>query len=227
MNKNRIATYVDLEEPKLPPNSEFKKGWRFLLYCLLKFLLLILYRPKLVGKENIPNDEQFILIANHKSAWDPILIIAYADIWPDWIGKESLFRTKLMAKFMMSLGVIPVDRKLNDITALRRIMSRLMDGRIIGLFPEGTRLRTYQDIIRNKPKTVFVDLAKKRKIKILPIAIDGKYHIFRPMFIRVLPAVEVYSEDMKNLGKGEIAIELMRNIYQACGEDYPENIEFI
>lgn len=213
------VSYVNLEEPSLPANAEYTRTWRAFLYWPIKWLLFLLFRPLVWGRENLPSEGNYIVVANHKSIFDPIMIMAFVNIWPDWVAKESLFQKRWIARFLMSLGIIPVERKINDVVAMRRILTRLMEGRIIGIFPEGTRVKSEADKLINRPKSVFVDLAKKRKLRILPISIEGEYKIFRQMKIHIAEPVDLLN--CKGQSSEDLAMKIMADIYKVCGESYP------
>src|SRR5574344_2190991 len=79
-----------------------------------------LYCPTIKGLDNI-NEEAFLLIGNHKSGKD-ILLIAYAlkEYCPHFMAKKELFNNKFLNWFMTKAGAFPIDRDKNDLNAVKK-----------------------------------------------------------------------------------------------------------
>lgn len=218
--------YADLEDPVLPPSREMRKGWRLLIYYPVKAFLFLLFRPRVIGAQNLPGDSSpFIVAANHGSNWDPLLIIAFTGIWPDFIAKEGLFRWRPAARLLMKLGAFPVDRQMRDMKAVRRILSRLQDGRILGLFPQGTRVRGDREKLMNKPKDGYLQLAARRGLKVVPIAIQGSFRPFCRVTLHIMPPLDA-REALKKEGADACSLRMMEEIYRTCGEAFPSAEDF-
>jgi len=57
------------------------------------------------------------------------------------MAKEELFRIPLVSSFIKSLGAFPVKRGKGDVGAIKTALKLLEEGHIVGIFPEGTRLK--------------------------------------------------------------------------------------
>lgn len=89
--------------------------------------------------------------------------------------KERTFQKTSSRKLLRSLNVFPVDRDGNDIKALKEGVKRLKDGKLLGIFIEGTRVKEY-DPANAKPGPILIaNLANKT---ILPVKIDTNYKLF-------------------------------------------------
>ena len=105
---------------------------------LLPFLKLF-NRMEISGTEHIPRTGPAIIIGNHISLWDAVILFCIVDrkIW--FIGKEELFRVPLLGPILRLVGVFPVKRDRIDREALRKSAEVLEQGDILSIYPEGTR----------------------------------------------------------------------------------------
>ena len=151
-----------------------------ILYKLLKItvgtLLKILYRPKVLGGENIPEEGPIIFVGNHKHAFDSVVVMANTKRTVHYMAKESLFKG-LHGKILESIGIIKVYRTRSNPTAIIEAQKVLEQGGTIGIFPEGTRNKTSEELLKFRHGAVAI--AKKANSPIIPFAIRGEYRIFR------------------------------------------------
>ncbi len=138
-------------------------------------LLKVLYRPKAVGTENIPEEGPIIFAGNHRHAFDPVVVMTHTKRFVHYMAKETLF--KGFHGFLFNqIGLIKVYRTKNNPEAIESAVNLLKDGGTLGIFPEGTRNRTNEELLRFKHGAVTI--AKKSNSKIVPFAIKGEYKLF-------------------------------------------------
>ena len=138
-------------------------------------LLKVLYRPKAVGTENIPEEGSIIFAGNHRHAFDPVVVMTHTKRFVHYMAKETLF--KGFHGFLFNqIGLIKVYRTKNNPEAIESAVNLLKDGGTLGIFPEGTRNRTNEELLRFKHGAVTI--AKKSNSKIVPFAIKGEYKLF-------------------------------------------------
>ncbi|MDQ3722406.1 MAG: 1-acyl-sn-glycerol-3-phosphate acyltransferase [Actinomycetota bacterium] len=98
-------------------------------------------RLKVEGAEHIPAEGPLLIVGNHDSYWDPVVIglgaIRHRQIRA--LSKSSLWKVKGVAKMLDGMGQIPIVRGTGDAGALDRAIEELRAGSCIGIFPEGTR----------------------------------------------------------------------------------------
>lgn len=101
------------------------------LYKFLKItctpILKILYRPKVKGTENIPEEGAVIFVGNHKHAFDPAVVMAHTKRMVHYMAKESLFKG-LHGKILESIGIIKVYRSKSNPTAVVEAVEILKNG---------------------------------------------------------------------------------------------------
>ena len=144
---------------------------------LLNFLIYVLYRPTVVGRENIPKEGPVVLAGNHTRWSDPPMLCSVVK------GRQVHFLAKIelfsgpVSIITKGMGSIPVNRKIHDKDALHSAIEALNKGLCIGIFPEGTINRT-DDVIMPF-KIGAVKMTKESNATLVPFIITGKYKLFR------------------------------------------------
>lgn len=160
-----------------------------IIKCILTPLFFLIFRPKVVGKNNIPKNGSVVLAGNHTNNLDSVMLIAVVSRQVHFLAKIELFKG-IFGVIVRGLGCIPVNRKIHDKDALKSAKDVLSEGSVIGIFPEGTINRT-NDIIMPF-KIGAVKMAKDTNSKIVPFVITGKYNIIgKGIKIEFLEAIEV------------------------------------
>lgn len=143
---------------------------------LVSFLIKFLFRPQVVGLENIPKEGRILLAGNHTKWLDPVMLVGVQKRQIHFLAKEELFHGK--TKFIATgMGCVPVNRKIHDKNALQSAYQFLEKDLCIGIFPEGTINRT-DDVIMPF-KIGAVKACYTTNTKLVPFIITGKYKLFR------------------------------------------------
>lgn len=129
---------------------------------------------RILGTENIPEAGPLLVVSNHVSAIDPLLMGAYFPRTLFAMAKQEIFRGPIARWWWRGCNVFPVNRGRADRAALRTAFGLLADGRRLLVFPEGTRSPT-SAMIRVRPGVGF--LARRSGAPILPVAIWGSDQI--------------------------------------------------
>jgi 1-acyl-sn-glycerol-3-phosphate acyltransferase len=135
----------------------------------------------ITGKENIPRNEGFLLIANHLSYFDPFLIAYSINKTVHFLAMEELFRSKLSSFIMRQWHTIPVKRDSADRTAIRESIKLLASGKIVGIFPQGG---IDKDNTESEFQTGAAMLAIKSGKQILPVCLAGTRHLYKPFSLK-------------------------------------------
>lgn len=155
--------------------KENKKLYKF-LKIIYSNLLKLLYRPQAHGTENIPEEGPIIFVGNHTHAFDPVMVMTHTKRIVHYMAKESLFKG-IHGKLFESIGLIKIHRTKSNPMAVVEAQKILEQGGAVGIFPEGTRNRTEQELLKFKHGAVAI--AKQANAKIVPFAIKGKYRLFK------------------------------------------------
>ncbi len=153
-----------------------------MLYKILRWIgkpvVYLLFFPRIIGKKNSRIKGKAVVISNHLSMWDPLLIAVIIRRQIFWMGKAELFKSRIASLFFKAMKAFPVRRGEGDLAAIRHAFRVLRDGKLFGIFPEGTRIKS-KDISRFEPGTAMIAL--KNDAPVLPIYIKGNYKLFRRM----------------------------------------------
>ena len=132
---------------------------------------------RVYGADNVPDSGPVLLVSNHESNLDP-LVLGWATPRPLNVpGKIELFRVPILRWLITQLGCYPVDREGHDSVSLRKSLTVLRRNRVLAVFPEGTRSRT--GTVGDFSPTL-TRLALREQCPVIPVAIRGT--------ARVLPA---------------------------------------
>ncbi|KMO97282.1 lysophospholipid acyltransferase family protein [Streptomyces roseus] len=158
--------------------------YHLLKHVLLGPLLRLLFRPRIEGLENIPEEGAAIIAGNHLSFSDHFLMPAILKRRITFLAKAEYFtgpgvKGKLTAFFFRSAGQIPVDRSGKDAgkAALREGLGVLAKGELLGIYPEGTRSH---DGRLYKGKVGVAAMALGAGVPVVPCAMVGTFEIQPP-----------------------------------------------
>lgn len=121
------------------------------------------------GQENIPHEKKRLIVAcNHISFADPAVIISHFPYSIHFMAKSELFENPLTAFLMSNLNAFPVRRGLNDRDAIKYACRILEDDKILGIFPEGRRVRS---AVPEKAKKGVAFIARRTGADVLPASL--------------------------------------------------------
>ncbi len=156
--------------PRLDGSPVF---WSFLKYVALGPGLRLMFRPRVTGLENIPAEGGAILAANHVSFLDPLLLpLVVPRRRVMFLTKTKYIDKPLLHGFLAGAGVIPVasDDPSAAGGAVAEGVRAVQDGRLVGIFPEGTRSR---DGLQHRAKTGVARIAIQAGVPVIPAGIVG------------------------------------------------------
>lgn len=130
----------------------------------------LFWRATFSGIEHIPATGGFIVAPVHRSNIDTFPMIGMTKRYMSFMGKDSLWKTKLSAWFFTGLGGYPVKRGTADREALKMCIGVVTRGEGLVMFPEGTRQfgPKVQPLLDG---TAYI--ASKGNVPIIPIGIGG------------------------------------------------------
>ncbi len=147
------------------------------------FLLSTFLPVKYHHQERLALDPPYILISNHTSMMDPVVLgVGVKKHQIRFVGKKELCSNRLLAALFRSLRMIPVDRHNSDMAAMRACMSVTREGGILGIFPEGTR--HHQGLMEEMEAGIGL-IALRSKAPLVPVYIAGKLGLFRRLHVYV------------------------------------------
>ena len=144
-------------------------------YKLSRFILLLFLKIcfwlKCEGKGNLPKEGGVIIASNHISYLDPLAIGCASPRVIDFMARDSLFSIPVLGGWMRAVGAFGVKRNSADISAMKEAIYRLQHGRVLTLFPEGTRQISVLVSTKVEPGVGF--LAAKSGAVVIPAFVSG------------------------------------------------------
>ncbi|MCI2775032.1 lysophospholipid acyltransferase family protein [Staphylococcus petrasii] len=153
-----------------------------------------------LGKENIPKDNKYVVTCTHESYNEVIMLgLALVPNEIHYMAKKELFSNKWGGKFLTSLNAFPVDRENPGPSTLKRPVNLLKENKTVGIFPTGHRTAVEGAPLKRGAST---------------IAMLGKAPI--------LPAAYVGPTKLHGLITGQALIKFGKPIYQS---DIPKDLK--
>lgn len=145
-----------------------------ILYRAVRLFLMIvsklLWRLSFEGLENVPRQGSYVLAPVHRSFIDFALVSGVTRRRMRYMGKDSLWKNRLLGKFITMLGAYPVSRGSADREAMRATEAIVANGEPVVMFPEGTRRRG--PVVENLYEgPAFV--AARAGVPLVPVGIGG------------------------------------------------------
>lgn len=185
---------------------------RVIIKFIFKIIAIILYRPKIVGKENLPKDTGALICPNHVHNLDSAVIVAMFKRKVNVLAKEELFKNGFIRWIADIFGVYPVKRGRADLQAIKISLKLLKNDELLLMFPEGTRHGLDKG---KKPKNGAVLIAATAGKPIIPIGIQGSFKPFRKVIVNIGKPIDYsqYSEEVKEKEQAsKLTQELMQEI---------------
>lgn len=157
---------------RAPSRSLAKRLWYGFLHVACRLLATLLFQVRVSGRERVPREGGVLVLSNHQSHFDPVLIGLACDCRLNYLARDTLFGFAPFRWLINSLDAIPIDREGLGLSGLKETLRRLQKGEMVLIFPEGTRTRD-GEVAPLKPG--FSALAKRAGVPLLPVGIDGAY----------------------------------------------------
>ena len=205
----------------------------WVLKAVLTPLLLACFRWRTPGRRNVPSRGGAILAANHQSFCDSIFLPASIRRRVTYLAKAEYFDARKTRWFFSAVGQIPIRRGGGSQSerALATAREVLCKGRLIALYPEGTRA---DDAFTHRGRTGVARLALDCQVPVIPVGIKGttdvqpigrnRPHLFKEVTVTFGAPRRITQADVERLGEHEALREftdaLMRDIAEMSGRPY-------
>ena len=179
------------------------------------------FKLEYYGMENLPTDRGYILVGNHQSYWDPVMMGLKLDTTLTFMANEKLFHKPVLAPVIRGLGAFPVNLKKPDMTAIRTAKKVVKEGKVLALFPEGTRSHD-GNLVKLKGGVIYI--ASVTGEDVVPVCITyqngGK---FRSRILirygRVIPNHEVLEGKKKDTESMRLAAAKLQDVVQQLQDE--------
>ena len=146
-----------------------------LLYHLLKWpvvapLFRFYFQGQVYGEQYIPQQGPIVVVCNHASDYDPLILSCCVNRPVAYMSKAELFQMPILRQLIQLYGAYPVKRASLDRKAIRMAQDKLAKGWAIGIFLQGTFT---PDGRITDPKLGAAFLAAKHQVPLLPVCLWG------------------------------------------------------
>lgn len=192
--------------------------WKF-LQALSRIVTTCMFDLKVYGAHRVPCEGGVLLVSNHQSYLDPVLLGVRLRRPLSYMAKSELFASKPFAWLIRSLGAFPVKQGAGDVGAMKETIARLQEGRALNIYPEGSRTQDGELLPIEKGVGLVI---RKAKVPVVPVAIHGSFDawpkgrkMFRPHPIRILYGHPI---DMSSMDREQIIQTIGRTISDMFAE---------
>jgi len=161
---------------------------KLFVFPIYKFV----FKGHLIGRDNIPQKDSFIMVSNHGSLLDPPLLGHALGRNISFMAKAELFKIPFLGFIITACGAYPVKRGIADKNTIKTACKKLSNDNSIGIFIDGTRQKNGRV---NKPRKGAALIAFKNQKLLLPVAIVNSHRLIRfrcliPLFSKIVIKVE-------------------------------------
>ncbi len=210
--------------PVAPSRSRIDRTRGSILWKSIKqtcrMLMTVFFDAKIYGKYHVPHTGGVLLVSNHQSYLDPILLAVGLDRTMSFLAKSELFKNPIFGGLIRRLNAFPVEQGAGDIGAVKESIARLQEGHLLNMFPEGSR--TEDGEIQPMEKGVAL-VIRRAKVPVVPVVIDGSFIAWprKQKFPRTHPVRVLYGPPMHELWKLD-RDEILKKIDATLRQMYEE-----
>jgi 1-acyl-sn-glycerol-3-phosphate acyltransferase len=196
-----------------------KRLWYRYLHLVCRVLGVAACRIRVEGADRVPPTGGGLLLSNHQSHLDPVLVGLACPRRLNYLARDSLFRFAPFRWLIQSLDAIPIDREGTGLAGLKETLRRLKHEELVLLFPEGTRTA---DGRISPLRPGFCAIARRGRAPLVPVGIDGAFAAFprtaplpRPARIAVVFGEALSAARAAELSDEELVAEVERRLHAA------------
>lgn len=190
---------------------------------LCRVLFAILFRYRCRGLDRLPKSGGALLLSNHQSFLDPLLVGLPLNRPISYLARDSLFRVPVVGWMLRHTYVMPLNRDGGSAAGIREPLRRMESGFLVGIFPEGTRSA---DGKLGPLKPGFAALLRRTTLPVYPVGVAGadkalgRHHkMIRPRRVCVVYGQPLSAETLAELavrGREQELVEHVRTQIAAC-----------
>jgi 1-acyl-sn-glycerol-3-phosphate acyltransferase len=179
---------------------------------IFKLFLFLWHWLRIRGSENIPGEGGVLIASNHASFLDPPVVgVGYRGRPIHFMARDTLWNSAFGSWWMDKVGCIPVSRGTGDMKALKLTIKALREGKVVSMFPEGTRT---EDGELQEAKGGIGFIIEKSDCLVVPAYIDGTYRahpkgskFIKPCRISITYGQPITQDEFQALGSGREAYD--------------------
>tara|TARA_B100000029_G_scaffold492828_1_gene554641 strand:+ start:188 stop:913 length:726 start_codon:yes stop_codon:yes gene_type:complete len=172
----------------LPDPRRRNVTW-IVIQFLLRMIFAVFLRFRARGQDKLADSDGALLVVNHQSNYDPILVGIPLQRPVSFMARSTLFSIPVVGWVLRNTYVVPIDREAARAGAIRELVARLNHGFLVGMFPEGTRT---PDGKLGEFKPGMIALIRRSQRPVVPVGIAGAFESYpkggwpRPGKVRIV-----------------------------------------
>lgn len=171
------------DTPPLPHPTRRNIVWLAIQYSL-RMVFMVWLRYQCRGLKNVPASGGGLVLVNHQSFLDPMLVGLPLQRPVSYLARDSLFPIPFIGWVLRKTYVMPINRDAASTASIREALKRMEHGFLVGIFPEGTRCVDGQ-VGEFKPG--FVTLIRRLNLPVYPVGVAGAHEAMPRGGLRLLP----------------------------------------
>jgi 1-acyl-sn-glycerol-3-phosphate acyltransferase len=169
------------------------------VHAVSRITAAIMWDLKVWYPEHVPKTGGALLVSNHQSFLDPVVIALRLYRPVSYFARADLFDNPYFGWFIRNLNAFPVRRGEGDIGAVREAVRRLGEGNLLCFYPEGTRTRTGELGPIQKGIALII---RKARVPVIPVVIDGAHLALpRKQWVQSKPIRVIFGPPLEITGR--------------------------
>jgi len=152
-------------------STEYSLFWKYAQF-IAQILTKLLFDLKVQGRENIPKRGGVLIVSNHQSYLDAVVLAAFLERPVNFVGQSGLFENPVGAWVLRRLNAFPLRQGKGDVGALKETIRRLREGHLLNIYPEGARSPDGQIHAFQRGVGLII---RRAKVPVVPAVIFGAY----------------------------------------------------
>jgi 1-acyl-sn-glycerol-3-phosphate acyltransferase len=190
--------------------------WQAFLKFVCRLAAVAVLKIRVFDRQCMPDSGGGLVLANHQSNIDPVLIGLSCDRRLNYVARTTLFHSPWFRLMVAALDAIPIDREGGGLGGLKETLKRIKRGEYVLLFPEGTRT---PDGEVHAMKPGFCAIARRAGVPLVPVALDGAFDAWprqrtlpRPEVVHVRWGQPIWPAEIEALDDEALVAEVERRI---------------
>jgi 1-acyl-sn-glycerol-3-phosphate acyltransferase len=195
------------------------RTWQVVLKFITRLIAVEVFNIRAFGRELVPKTGGGLVLSNHQSNLDPVMIGLACERRLNYLARTTLFNSRAFRLLVAALDAIPIDREGTGLGGLKETLKRIKRGEYVLIFPEGTRT---PDGEVHAIKPGFCAIARRGKVPLVPVALDGAFDAWprqrkfpRRAVIHVHWGQPITPEEVERMNDEEL-VALVESRIRAC-----------
>lgn len=148
-------------------------NWEYSLSrSLLRLFTSLMFDLKVYNRHYVPSSGGVLVVSNHQSYLDPVLVGVYLRRPMSFLAKSGLFTNKYFGGWLRRIRAFPVKQGAGDVGAVKETIRRLKEGHLLNIFPEGSRSDDGEIGVMQAGASLVV---KRANVPVIPCVVEGTF----------------------------------------------------